>query len=410
MDEFAVAGIAVLEWEPVTRAFPEVSRQIRNEIARILATTASDRATTAYWSRKWFINSTRFYKNSGNFLTLNTTDAPVCIIGAGPGLMEYKDTIKHMHKTCFIIAIASALPFLLENKITPDMVLLSDPGFWNIYHTRGLLNSTIPIAMPPSARINPQLYMNPIIVLDTSLVFEQLVIEALGCSAFKVNTFGTSVGTAIDLAVRLTSGKIHILGFDLASCDLATHCSPYSFSTFHIYQSSRTQPYHSSVYSEVIEQYPEKSGDWRFSRSFSTYAEELCVSEDDAVRIRRYSSSPIAAHNSRLAEITYPMDDSNFIDAMPKDQNTFYQNTPHHSKTTFAEKALDYLEQVLGKLKQQNTLSLSFNEIVFLKAFCAKELNAILALSVRRELTQTMTDSFVCECGEQVKRIILQYC
>lgn len=409
-DEFAVAGIAVLEWEPVTRAFPEISRQIRNEMTRILATTASDRATIAYWSKKWFINSARFYKNSDKFLKLKTMDTPITIIGAGPGLMEYKEIIYQMRKSCFIIAIASALPFLAENKIEPNIVLLSDPGFWNIYHTRELLRSTIPIAMPPSARICQQLYSKPIIVLDTKLVFEQLVIEALSCPSFNVKTFGTSVGTAIDLALKLTSGQINIFGFDLASCDLSTHCSPYSFSTFPLHHSSRIQPFYSSVYSDVIDQYPEKFGQWRFSRSFSTYAEELRVSKDDTVRIRRYSSSPVTVQNSMLAEITYLSGNSDLVDTAAMSPNMYFEEVPLLSKPSFSEKALNYLKQVLEKIKQHNTASLSFNEIVFLKAFCAKELNAILALSVRRELTHSMTDSFVNECMDQAERIIMQYC
>ncbi|HRS66390.1 MAG TPA: DUF115 domain-containing protein [Spirochaetia bacterium] len=409
-DEFSAAGIAVLEWEPVTRYFAQESNVIRNELAKVLAATASEKATIAYWSKRWLINSIKFSSGARNVLSLNSLDKPIAILAAGPGLSDYINFIKANKNKLFIICIASALPAILEHDIYPDAVFLSDPGYWNTFHTRLIKRAQIPIIMPPSARIPTDLFSQEFFVVNTNLIFERFAIQAIGCPSYYAKAFGTSVGTALDFALHITNNRVLIFGFDLASYDIVSHVIPYSFLTLSLQNSSRLTPFYARQFSEVTEQFPETINAWRFSRSFNTYAQELPVSDESCTRIIRFSKSPMIKQYENLAVITKDFDtyDFSFLNYVSNEvyiTKNVYQNSI--SIKTLLQK---FFAEAIQKLQNNTSFGLTYDEILFFKALSIKKFNETFALAIRNELKQETINHFIEASSEALSAILSRYC
>ncbi len=409
-DEFSAAGIAVLEWEPVTRFFSQESNLIRNELAKVLAATASEKATIAYWSRRWLINSIKFSSSARTVLTLNSLKKPIAILAAGPGLAEHLKFIKTNTNKLFIICIASALPAVLEHDIQPDAVFLSDPGFWNTFHTRLITHAHIPIIMPPSARIPAGLFSQDFFVINTNLIFERLAIQALGCQSYFAKAFGTSVGTALDFALNITNNRVLIFGFDLAAYDIISHVIPYSFLSLSLQTSSRLNPFHAKQFSEVIEQFPETINTWRFSRSFNTYAQELPVSDESTTRIARFSKSPMIKQYENLANITRDLESYDF--SFLNEGHAEFTITKNVCQATVSIKTLlqNYFNASALKLQNNSSIALTYDEILFFKALSIKKFNEIFALAIRGELKQNMINNFTEASFQELNAITNRYC
>ncbi len=295
LNDRAAAGVAILEWEPVMAAFPETSARIRNELTRSLATSASDRATVSYWARKWLRNSLNFSLNIKTSSLLNFQESPILLAAAGPGLNDAIPAIKRNIGKASIWALASAVPALLFAGIKPELILATDPGFWNSVHLRHGLGMGIPYAIPPSVCAPWSSFpeATAIAPLDTGLLFENLVLAKTGALFTKALAFGTAAGTALSLALNTTTGPVILFGLDFASQGIISHAKPYAFDVLPMVHENRLSSMHSIRYGESIERYPEKNGDWRYSRAFSAYAQEISISEKDRSRVVRVTHSPI---------------------------------------------------------------------------------------------------------------------
>ncbi|MCX7948774.1 MAG: DUF115 domain-containing protein [Treponemataceae bacterium] len=59
---------------------------------------------------------------------------PTLIVAAGPSLDELRPFLKELYDRCCIIAVDTALRFLLQEGVAPDFVMVMDPQYWNYRH------------------------------------------------------------------------------------------------------------------------------------------------------------------------------------------------------------------------------------------------------------------------------------
>lgn len=294
--EYSGGGIAVIEWPPVAKAFTAECDAIRQAVRQALSLSSSDIATVAYWSRRWLINSLRFIAGVRRTASVVRGEGPVLIACAGPSLTECLDDILKRGAASSLWSLASASAALESRGVKPDLVVSTDPGFWNSHHLRSARDMEVPIAMPPSSYVPAELLERSIIMpIDTGLGFERMAIEALGSPASKAKASGSSAGTAISLALASTSGVIHVLGFDLAARGLDDHVRPYAFDILDDAGSSRTRPTLSARSSRLFDAFEPADGTWRKSRAFSAYASASSLDSAQGSRVFRYGSSPVYA-------------------------------------------------------------------------------------------------------------------
>lgn len=294
-DERLAGGVAVIEWPPVVSCFPEISDTIRSTVMAELHKASADAATSAFWARRWLRNSLRFATGIRSAAAIAACDMPILLACAGPGLMPCLDEMRRYRGRFLLWALASAHAALAGAGLEPDLVLATDPGYWNGHHLYMAMRRGSTVAMPPSAFAPGRLFeTSSIVPLDTGLSFERAALHAAGLAAQTAQSSGTSAGTAIALALASTSGAVGLVGLDLAALPASDHAQPYAFDCMEQIGASRLQPGHSRRSSRILDAYPLVEGGWRLSRSFSIYAETLAVAPEDAGRLSRCSDSPVS--------------------------------------------------------------------------------------------------------------------
>jgi hypothetical protein len=291
----AAGGIAVVEWPPATRNCSAVRENIHTALQQALELYAAGSATSAYWGQRWIKNSIDFVCGEGPLALPGMDSIPVVIACAGPGLDNALPAIKAAGNKIRLWALASAHQALAKGGLEPELVLATDPGFWNGAHLAFAARNGTMIAATPSTRLGAAILDGPcaIVPVCTGLGFELDALAAAGgISGIKALASGTATGSALSLACNLNSGPLYLCGLDLAAEGLSEHASPYAFDILDEMAASRLTPGLALRFDRIMDGYPESKGGWRLSRAFSTYATDttLGISRNDIFRI---SNSPV---------------------------------------------------------------------------------------------------------------------
>jgi len=287
-------GVAVLEWPPVVSRFSVEAEHIRTALKSILEQESSNAATTGYWASAWLRNSIRFVSAVTRTATVSVGSSPIVIACAGPSLIDSIRGISNIRSAITLWAVSSAIPALLRNGLTPDLTITTDPGFWNGAHQREAFAHGIPIAVTPSACIPSEILEgSTIVTLDTGLSFEKAAIEAAGIQCQRTKPSGSASGTALSLALSLTTGPVAMAGYDLAARELRDHANPYAFDILDDLPASRIAPSFSARSARLYDGFPIQEGRWRSSRPFSTYAATISTPSADEARVFRLGDSPV---------------------------------------------------------------------------------------------------------------------
>jgi hypothetical protein len=292
--EYHSGGISIIEWNPVMNAYPGQGEHIRQSLRVALEMASTQSATSSFWSYRWLRNSVRFAMNASRLTLLKPGTTPIVIACAGPGLSAYYSTLREIRGRISLWCLASASLALLEHGLEPDLVIATDPGFWNGYHLYSSLGMPTPVAFPPSAYVPPSILENSTLLpLDTGLPFERIAMQSIGSGSLLADASGTSAGTALSLAISATSGQIFIVGLDLAALGWDDHARPYAFDVLDRAASHRTDPECSRRISRVLDMYTISLPPWKTSRSFSAYAQTIRVPKQHANRVFRCGDSPM---------------------------------------------------------------------------------------------------------------------
>ncbi len=247
--ELDVEGLRVLEWPPSARLFPEQSRRANEALQGLLRELNGSLVTTMAMGRLWLRNTI------SNFLLLDgaLAGAPcarrraVVITASGPSLEESAPLLHQVRNAIDIWALPSSALLLRQAGLSPDLIVMTDPGFYAIHHLYHAPPGC-PVAMPLSAarglwtfekgRTGPLAFL-----LEQPGFLEAELLRALGIPAPVVAPHGTVAASALDLARASTSGPVILAGLDLSANDVASHARPNEFETFYHIQSCRTSPY-----------------------------------------------------------------------------------------------------------------------------------------------------------------------
>ena len=107
-----------------------------------------NRMTTIHMGRLWLKNifsNLPFLSTSGDVSELQT-DKSVFIAGAGESLENSISLIKKYRSLLFIIAADTAVPTLLDNEITPDLIIIVESQHANLYDFYNQRSLQIPSA------------------------------------------------------------------------------------------------------------------------------------------------------------------------------------------------------------------------------------------------------------------------
>ncbi|UTC76257.1 DUF115 domain-containing protein [Treponema sp. OMZ 792] len=236
-DEF-LSSTLFLPWKPAEKVWPDSASWVWKEISEAVKIIQSVIATRSFFGKRWlknmgdnFIYSERIV-NRDFFQERNLgNEGPCFFAGAGPSLDEILDNYSENINGIFNMAAASALPAVLSRNMRLDLCISTDGGFWAANHLKYLNDKRFKetaLAFPLEAKIPYHvLKNNNSLFLSYGSALESLFFDGLGIEPLPAKRNGTVSGTAIELLLDNTRGKIFIAGLDLKESKGFSHCSPH---------------------------------------------------------------------------------------------------------------------------------------------------------------------------------------
>lgn len=212
------------------RLFGDKLKEIRKIYDRIMDNKQSELKTLSHFAKAGLENEIRaFYwmiegKTLDSMVGIFPADLPCIVVAAGPSLEKNANALKQAKGKAFIICVDTALNYLLERGIIPDMTCTVDPQKGIEYFTNSNV-ADIPIAVSTDSdyRVLDEIGEVKPVYLSTTNDFAQRLYKDRGLDVEYFDG-GGSVGTVcFQLGVRLGFKTIVIVGQDLAFTDHKAH-------------------------------------------------------------------------------------------------------------------------------------------------------------------------------------------
>lgn len=272
LDELDVEGLAVLEWPPSGRAFPELARRAAQELAVVVQRRAASLQTVRHFGRRALRNAAANAVHSSRYVR-PAGGGPVLIAASGPSLARAAEALRRLRGRGRLWALPSSLGFLLAHDLVPDLVISTDPGYYASLHLHRIAHGPpVPVAMPLTAARGVWRTQSAVHLIHQGTPVERAVAGHLGVSATPVPENGTVAGTALELALALGHAPVVFAGLDLCQPDVQAHVRPHSFDPLFVGAADRLQPLLSILYHRAAGSAPTRRGSVRVSRPLETYA------------------------------------------------------------------------------------------------------------------------------------------
>ncbi len=221
--EDKVLAALFLSWPPAQRAFPQEHRLCWEGIRTMVETSRDILGTREFFGRRWLKNSLSFCAKVKRPHVLQAGGSPILLAASGPSLETSLEPIKEHRASFFLIAISSALSPLLAAGILPDLCVSTDGGYWAKRHVTAC---PVPLAVPAEAAIPGPCTEGRVVPLQYGDGPETQLLKDCGIPALPALRNGTASGTALELALTLTSGPVFACGLDLSPYRGFQHCQP----------------------------------------------------------------------------------------------------------------------------------------------------------------------------------------
>ncbi len=268
-------GLAVLEWPASARLFPEASLEARRQTAQLLRELRGGLATTAAVGRRWLANCLENFLGIERVLCASPPplQKPILIAASGPSLLEALPALGSLRGRFALWALPSAAECLQAHGLFPDLVVLTDPGWYALAHLFPLRGAGAALAMPLSAAAGVWALGGGVQLLAQDAPYEQALLAAAAYPAPLVPPQGTVAATAMALALRRTAREVIFAGLDFCFRDLLGHARPNLFERTLESGSDRLQPLYHRLFAWSRAQAPRRlPGGARSGPALATYA------------------------------------------------------------------------------------------------------------------------------------------
>jgi len=226
----AFRGIETIRLTGGYQLFPELYESLCKTLNAEIAVNWSNALTLTKLGRLYIRN---FFRNLAlldrypSISNLSFGGAPVLVLGAGPSIDQLTENREQFagkfgnpeNRSFKIICVDTCLGALKDRGIVPDLVVILESQHWNLRDFSGCKGWKVPSvidlsALPASARVldgGGYFFFTPWTHLR---VFERLKEAELLLSS--IPPLGSVGLTAVEIARRLTSGKIILCGLDFS--------------------------------------------------------------------------------------------------------------------------------------------------------------------------------------------------
>jgi hypothetical protein len=291
--ELEAEGLDLVEWPPSARIFPTRGLEAKRAVHQLLREIRGSLVTTSAMGRRWLRNSlTNFICIDKIFQLAESSDQNTTVIAAsGPTLGENIDFLHSHRDRIELWAVPSALSFLLEHGLVPDLAILTDPSYYAFSHLQCAQQHNLHVAMPISAAVGSWRIGSRVSLLSQDAPFERRLLQTAGIEAPSTPPQGTVSATALLLALQRRRGLVVFSGLDFCYRDIFSHARPNNFENW--FKVNRLQPLHHRLFSLAADHAVRKEGGIRSNLALNTYAGWFSgIDGADSARIRRLHPSP----------------------------------------------------------------------------------------------------------------------
>lgn len=214
-----------LQWKPSESIWKEISKNIWKEISETIKIIQSILNTRNYFGKRWCTNILKniVYTEKNISFNFNKIEDSL-FIAAGKSLEKFPKT-KTLDDV-FVLSTSSAISSLTHKEIKPELCISTDGGFWAGEHLKKINHETA-LAFPLEAFIPTQVLNNSkCVLLNYGSFIEEYFIKKLNFSFLRAKRNGTVSGTAAELLIENTKGKVFAAGLDLSYSKGFSHARP----------------------------------------------------------------------------------------------------------------------------------------------------------------------------------------
>lgn len=255
ISEMDLEGLEVLIWPSMVQADPACQNLVQQVTAFIKQLQGSF-FSLSHFGWRWLNNTLRNFADWQEQVVLPKPEN-IVIAASGPSLQQAIPLLQASRDQLFLLALPSSLAALQHYGLRPDLVVMTDGGYYATQHLQ-FLSGDVPIAMPLVAGCVSQ---HPRFIFTFNSEFEHVLMQGLDVLSLPWN--GTVAANAIMLAMSMTQGKIILAGQDFCGQALHLHAEPHTFTPIYYAQSSRLLPF-VDFYQKTM---------WNSQASLTTYAQ-----------------------------------------------------------------------------------------------------------------------------------------
>jgi len=275
LSDLDIEGLQMIEWPVSASLFPEISKLVQKNLSQVIKEKRGSIVSSIAMGRLWIRNSFINFIHLEDVYRGNSPPAscPVILTASGPTLEESIHLIKKWENKALIISLPSAVKCLLAYSIKPDIIVMTDPGYYSMHHLKWADISHSVIYMPLSAATGIWKTDAKVILFSQPNFFEILLLSKCSNIFHSIPPKGTVAATALEIAQKLSKSEIFIAGLDLCFQDIRSHAMPHSFHTLLEITASRLSPVYSQEFRRSIFFAPEYNSDnkTRTSLALKTY-------------------------------------------------------------------------------------------------------------------------------------------
>jgi len=212
--------------------YPDYYKTLLEKTKEHLMMEVINNNTRHLFSKQWqenFISNLYYAFKAHNIEEIKgKLSCPIVIVSGGPSLTKQLPLLKRVKNHALIMCVGSTINSLLNENITPDLVITVDGGEPNYNHFKNINIDQIPIVYPlivhkniPAEHKGEQIVFN---ISDHTIMNKwdnQLLSRNLGL----VQTGHSVANFCFDIAYQLTNAPIALIGQDLAYTNNQSHAT-----------------------------------------------------------------------------------------------------------------------------------------------------------------------------------------
>lgn len=231
LEYIAMKGLVVVKHNNYERLYPESFLRYLKEINAFRKILFTNKNVLNFFKEKYIED---FFLNIWNIRDIYSfsdvhkilpNDVPVIIVSAGPSLKKNVSVLQQAKGHCLIVAVDTAIRFLLKNNIIPDVTITLDPIKPSTYYTDDDRACNVPCIIEADA--NPDIMARlkgPKILFNIGNYYVDRLFYSIGKGLDIYPACGGSVATAaFNLFYALGQKKIILIGQDLAFDNGVSH-------------------------------------------------------------------------------------------------------------------------------------------------------------------------------------------